>query len=79
MTDGVVRSLSPVLLQVNRKLRSLLAERREVDHVELDEFLVEADCPCLATSVTNSVAVYHRGPQRGGLDCEDHPGERPDL
>ena len=40
MKGGVVGSLSPVLLQVNRKLQSLVLERREVEHVELDEFLV---------------------------------------
>ena len=32
-----------VLLQVNRRLHRLLVEPREVDHVELDEFLVRGD------------------------------------
>ena len=32
-----------VSLQVNRRLHRLLVEPREVDHVELDEFLVRGD------------------------------------
>ena len=32
-----------MMMQVNDRLNSLLLENREIDHVELDEFLVSND------------------------------------
>ena len=47
------------------KLQSLVVERREVEHVELDEFLVSGASPSLLGQVTVTLLQYIIGDLRG--------------